>query len=377
MGAAVEGTPLENPRAGSARESALTIVEFVASARRRRNLRSALESASLGLAAALIAAAAALLSTTSRDFASRDLFALSACSALSGLAMAATWWVERAKKTDLELATQLDARLECQGALSTAFESCVRGERGAAARWLERRVLHALDDRSLSRALPGPGWIWLAPPAIALALVAMVLEAPARSVAVADPTALAASAGSQAMARARSALARAREQRSAATNDPQLGAQVVAELAAAAAQLEQARAEAGSDRSGRELARELGRELADLRSKLAQSPKPVPARDPGLESPSGGALAAPGTEPGAGTGADGDKSLLTNGSRDRTMVGSNRSTATADGARQATEEPQADSKGEAGTIAGRWWPERYDPVVQGWRRALAARPGQH
>ena len=52
MGATVEGTPLENPRAVAPRGSEPSIVEFVARARRRRNLRSGVESASLGLAAA-------------------------------------------------------------------------------------------------------------------------------------------------------------------------------------------------------------------------------------------------------------------------------------------------------------------------------------
>lgn len=377
MGATVEGTPLENSRAVAPRGSELSIVEFVARARRRRNLRSGVESASLGLAAALIAVAALLLSTTSRDFAPKDLLAFAACGALSGLAMAGTWWVERAKKTDLDLATQIDARLECQGALSTAFEACDGGDRSAGARWLERRVLCALDDRSLSRALPGPGWIWLAPPTMALALLAMVLEAPARFVAVGDANTLAASAGSMAMARARAAMALAREQHSAAVLDPRQRAQVQALLDAAAAELDQARAGTGMDRPGKDMAGELGRELANLRSELAQSQRPAPAGDSGSESPSGDAVATPGTESGAGSRADGDKSLLTNGSPDRTMVGSNRSTATSDGARRATEEPERDSMGEAGTIAGRWWPERYDPVVQGWRRALAARPGQH
>lgn len=377
MGATVEGTPLENPRAVAPRESDSSIVEFVARARRRRNMRSGLESASLGLGAALIAVAAVLLSTTSRDFAPKDLVTLAACGALSGLAMAGTWWVERAKKTDLELATQIDGRLECQGALSTAFEACVGGDQSAGARWLERRVLCALDDRSLPRALTGLGWIWLAPPTLALALLAMVLEVPPRSGAVGDPNTFAALAGSEAMARAHAAFARAREQRSAATVDPKLRAQVLALLDAAAAELDQARAGTGMDRPGKDIAGELGRELAELRSELAQSPRPVPAGDSGAESPLGGDLAPSVNESGAGSRADGDKSLLTNGSRDRTIVGSNRSTATADGARQATGEPQAGSIGEAGTIAGRWWPERYDPVVQGWRRALAARAGQH
>ena len=354
--------------------STTSVVDFVALARRRRSLHTALESTALGAAAAAIAVAAALLSLAPAGRGEMDLAALSSCGALSGLAAAGTWWVERAKKTDLELARQIDSRLNCEYALSTAYEACLRGERGAGARWLERRVNAGLDRKSLARAFPGPGWIWLAVPAIGMALLAWVLEAPSRPALTGSAATFGAPSGkraaSQTSARARAALARTLEQGPAERNDPVLRTELLAELDSAIDGLERERDGSGS--TG-----ELTQQLAATRADLVGG---TPAGSPQGANPKTaptGASPAPQAGPGDGSPGDGRKSLLTNGSADRTMAGSNRSTAALDGARLPPKGPDTGSSGEAGTLAGRWWPERYDPVVQGWRRALAARRQQH
>ncbi len=354
-----------------------SVVEFVARARSRRNLRSALESLALGIAAALIALAACRLSPFPNAEDAVSPLALAVCGALSGLAMAGTWWVERAKKTDQDLARQIDARLERDGALATAYEARVQGNVSALVRVLEGRVSAGLDRESLRRALPALGFIWLAPPACGAALLALVLELPAQrsadSGAAQGATAAAAMSGSRAAAVAKATLDRARLQSSASGIDAALRARLIAELDAAAADIRAALPQISSAGATADSAARLLTELQAERSALAADGSVHPS-DP--HTPSGGARGvAPGSGAGveSGSGAEADKSLLTNGSSDRTMSGSNRPTAATDGARSTPPSPESGSPGEVGTLAGRWWDERYDPVVQGWRRALAAR----
>jgi hypothetical protein len=351
------------------------IVEFMARARARRNLRSGLESTVLGIAAAFVALAACHFSPAQIGRESASAWTLAACAALSGVAMAATWWVERAKKTDLELAWQVDTRLHCDGALATVYEASVRGDGGALLALLEQRVISAQDRSSLARALPGVGFIWLAPPAIGAALLALALELPVqpgRGSIGADQRAGVQGTGDPGPSdAANDLLRRVRDQSAAAQNDPRLRAQLLREIDTAVAGLRAGNSE-GTPATERSRA-----ELLAQRARLSEDPSRPPA-DP--NSPPKGALpdpTGPDSRLGAGSTAEGSKSLLTQGGPERTMSGSNRPIAAGNGARSATRSPESGSPGEAGTLAGRWWDERYDPVVQGWRRALAARRGQH
>ena len=356
-----------------------SVVAFVAGARGRRNMLSGLESLALGIAAACMALAAcrfgpdaALAPGTS---------ALAACGTLCGLAMAGTWWVERAKKTDLELARQIDARLQQGGALATAYEVSLHGEVNALADLLEKRVVAGLGRTSLRRALPALGFIWFAPPAIGAALLALAFELPAprsaQSQAAESGTAASAAADPRALARARSALDRARQMSFSARNDPRLRAQLIGELAAAARGLDAAGLAPSAPGIAANASPSLLEELAAESAALA-SDGSVASSDPSTR-PAGahGESQDPAAPGGPGSGAEGGKSLLTAGPPERTRSGSNRPTAAPNGARPANQVPEAGAPGEQGTLAGRWWDERSDPVVQGWRRALAARAEQH
>ncbi|MEO6708557.1 MAG: hypothetical protein ABI054_06815, partial [Planctomycetota bacterium] len=178
-------------------------------------------------------------------------------------------------------------------------------------------------------------------------------------------------AGARAIQRARSALESARVQSSAARGDSALRERLAAELDAAAASLRSAQ---GAADMAAEQADLLERVLAE-RSSLVQD-RGLPG-DPN-HGPGGlrGDPSASGTPARPGSDPEAAKSLLTNGSPDRTMSGSNQPTAGTSGERSTTPVPES-GPGEAGTLAGRWWDERYDPVVQGWRRALDARREQH
>ncbi|MEO6710058.1 MAG: hypothetical protein ABIP42_10815, partial [Planctomycetota bacterium] len=133
------------------------VVGFLGRARKRRNLRSGLESLALGVAAALVALAACWWGSTADGQTMPGAWSLVACAAVSGAAMAGTWWVERAKKSDLLLARQIDARLGSDGALSAVYEARVRDDSSPLALLLEQRVIAGIDGSSLRRALPAMG----------------------------------------------------------------------------------------------------------------------------------------------------------------------------------------------------------------------------
>ena len=353
-----------------------SVVGFLSSARRRRNLRSGLESFALGVAAALVALAACWWGSAAAGQAMPGGWSLGACAAVSGLAMAGTWWVERAKKSDLELARQIDARLGSNGALSAAYEARLREDASPIVLLLERRVIAGIDGSSLRRALPAMGFFWLAPPAIGAALAALALELPPAQVGVSgDASGFSQgpqAAGARAIQRATSALDSARVQGAAARADSALRERLTAELDAVAAGLRGE--QAASDQAA--LQADLLEQVLAERLDLAQDRTALPG-DPSL-APGGLQTdpAASGTPVRSGSDAEAAKSLLTNGSPDRTMSGSKRPTAGTSGERTTTPVPES-GPGEAGTLAGRWWDERYDPVVQGWRRALDARREQH
>ncbi|HUR26863.1 MAG TPA: hypothetical protein VM509_01645 [Planctomycetota bacterium] len=360
--------------------SASLVVDFVSRARRRRQWRSALESLALGGAAALLALAACRFSLPAHSGSSPSAWAWAACAALSGLAMAGTWWVERAKKSDLELAAQLDVRLARDGALATAYEARVRGMESPLVDLAEERLALALDRPSLRRALPPAGFIWLAPPALAAALFAFALELPLQrelrggSFAGTTPDAGLARVS---MA-ARSILQRAQLARSepaSFASDPLRRAQLVALIDGALSSLDLV---AAGESDSPSLAADAGlrAELRAERDALTEAEKSSARTSNGAPGVPAGDRAAANHGGGAGTATEGDNSLLTNGAPDRTMSGSNRPTADLNDARSPTHVPDPGSGGEAGTLAGRWWDERYDPVVQGWRRALAARKEQ-
>lgn len=343
------------------RRSPATVLEVLAQARRRRSWSSALESLALGLAAAGAGAAAAQVSGSAQV----EAASLWACGCLCGASMAGTWWVERAKLSDLDLARRLDRKLEADGALATAFEASRGGTLGSLGALLERRVLDGLDANRLRSALPSPGWIWLAPPALGAALLALAMELPPSMGAARDAGSPGGFEGarSAALGRAQQLLERTRAD---AGDDAVRAAELVGEVDRALQELQARSRPPSADLGLAAAADELSTRLQEQRKRLVAAL--------GQESQAGAPQASPAAGAAGGGidsafGQDRDSGLAI-GSPDRTMAGSNPANL---GANRASPEPlPGEVVGEAGTLAGRWWPERYDPVVQGWRRALAA-----
>lgn len=356
---------------GDSLADASSIVARVAAARARRRWIVALESLSLGAAAAAVGAAALFLSLAAPSSASP--WTLLSSALLCGAPMAATWWVEREKTGPAELARKLDGRLGANGTVAAAWELRARGDDGGLALALERRALVRVDAAALRRALPPPGWIWLAPPALGLALAALApelsLTGASRGRAGVLPTpapgagwgADSAAGHAGEVARAAAALAQAR---GAAPGEP--GAAELAARLTDAARTLAAGPDAGDDPAVGALREELLARAAELAA--GAPPADTAPGDPGA----GGAGAAPLDAGAAGEAAD---KLLTGIDPERRMVGSKRSTSAAEGPRSAPPGPESVAA-EAGTLSGRWWSERHDPVVLAWRRTLAARAGR-
>lgn len=352
------------------------VLASLAVARRRRNLHSALESISLGLSAAALGAASVVLSLDPESSAALGSqgVGLALCASLSGIAMAATWWVERAKLTDVGLAARVDQRLGAGGAFATAVEARSSGARDPVTLALESRACAIAAPAAVARVLPRPGWVWLAPPALGCALLAMAVESPQlRSLALHGSLSGgegAPAAPSDAAARARSALEALRGEAPGDTAD---GAERWRLLETALGDLSR---ESGSGADPAELA-SLRRALERERERLLSGPAGGPETGPGPTAGGPGEGQPPPRGALLGSGAsEGGDSLLTGTAPDRTMARPQSTTAPAGGERAVPKDPTADDPAlpagsEAGTLAGRWWSERHDPVVQGWQKALA------
>lgn len=311
-------------------ESAAT--ELLARARRRRRWSCAIESCAAGGSAAGIAVASAIAQQVGGAPSFRGLAALGVVCAA---AMAATWWFERAKLSDRELALRIDRRLGRDGAWFSLWEARDSGRHSVWIDALEAREAAALPRNAVSTAVPLPSATWLAPPCLAAALLALAWERPGFLAPHDSP--LAGSVGARGHGLAEEAGARAEPRAPAGATE-----------AAARRDLSQAR--------------------TDPKGRPAEEVPSEPAAGSPSVSAASGAPALPGA-------AEEGNSTLANRGAERTMVGSQRSDAAALGPAAAAEPLKGASDG-AGTLTGRWWPERHDALVQGWRRALAARGGR-
>lgn len=322
----------------------------------------ALEAALLGLAALCVALAAVAWSNAPA-FSSQ---AVAAALIPAGFC-AATWLFEHRRTLD-EFARRMDRRLAQEGALLTAFELERRGARDAFGALLAQRVLRDLPARALRIASAPPSLAFLAAPLIAGAVLAAAMErAPARGPG-GDLDALL-----QALVTAQSASIGAP---SSESQDPAAAATFARAVARVEA-LGQAPDPAQRERALTEVEAELAKLIERAPgSELAQ--RAEIARSLAEEARGKSQGAAEGRRPFS------DRERLQNGATDRTMSGS---TSAAGASGQAAGTPatapatltpglrpaSAPPVAEAGTLAGRFWPARYDAVVAAWIEAQRAR----
>jgi len=346
------------------------------------------ESVLLGAAALLIGLAAAVLSGE-RGEPVRDWTDAWAAALLCALACGLSWWIEHRPRS-ADVAARIDKKLQLAGALVTAFELEAGESDGSrvmtgtgVGRLLCERVARRVTRRDgLRVALPRSG-PFLALPLIAAGLLAGALDLwreeplPASH----DPL-LAGLAG---------LAGEAAELGAGATKD--LGAgdltaeevRAALDLAARAGRLKLAAGSAG-EAEREELALEAERLRGDLQELLTRIP-PDSATARAAERASSWAevagassgepdLGPPGVpdggEPGE-SGGSGEREVAA-GPVDGTMSGSPVEVGSPHGGSDGAIAPAAGAAGqEGGVVAGRWWPARYDGVVERWVEARRAR----
>jgi hypothetical protein len=343
--------------AGSAPIAAGTASALVRRAHARWRRLRALEALLLALCAALVTFAAAVLSGAS-------VAAASSCAAalVSALACAGTWYHEH-RLAERELARRLDLA-GAAGLLSTAWEHEQGALPGSPLHAVLRARLYALVAGKaaaslVQRAAPAPAPVFCLLPLAALALCAFSLElAPGRGRGT-DLTPLAA-----ALAEGVAALA-------SEPGADRAVAERVAGLARRVAEADVAGA-AELDQRLREVADELQALLGGLPAGAARSTLERAhelASVLGAEAGAARPAPAPGSAPSPARGA----AALAPGASERTMGGSSPAAA---GAREPA--PLAGRRSaEAGTAAGRFWPEHYDAIVSGWLERRGSRRNEH
>lgn len=300
---------------------------------------------------------------------------------LSGVAVAATWWVEH-RPNAARIARRVDRELAQDGALVTAFELEAHEERNVLDELLLLRARAELEPRRVARAIAPPSLVFAGAALCASAVWFGVREL----VHVRVPTPLARLladargfvAGGAARSTAAGAADESGESLEAARLDvARVAASVRDELergrepeselvdALAAALERAAEAAGGSD----DHANDHSADAAVLRA-LAERARSVSAL---------GARSNPARSGSGGPQNGGDSaSALANGGAERTIppFGS--------AADAASEVPPAnpalpatgESSAASASLAGRWWSARHDAVVSAWieaRRARAAR----
>jgi hypothetical protein len=326
----------------------------------------AVEGAALALFALLTTLAAAVLSG-----ARLSAGAAYAAGSIAAAACAATWMFERQRSAG-QIAARMDRRLDQNGALLTAFECEESGAGPAVQRALVARVARQLRPEGVRACVPAPSLAFAALPALATALLAWTLEAGAPRDRGSDLAALSrAVAASLAVATGPSEAADGTSARLAELAQRLRAASEPGRKPAPAGELEEIEAE---------LARLAENSAAkpELRARLEAARELARAAAAGPETRDG-RPARRESDPGRGSG-------LANGSAGSTMAGSpTRGTLPRAAAEPfpADESAPAPAPGEqppeVGTLAGRWWPERYDALVSDWieSRRAAQTPGEN
>lgn len=323
--------------------AAATVSSKVRAAHRGRLFLVAIESSIVGLSAGIIAfAAAATVRVDPHDPQATVLFAV--VGILGGL----SWWMERSGDA-ASVARSIDRRSGLEGALTTAFESESIADRSSVAAALARRIAPVVSLRRFFQRESRSSAAVLAAPFLAIALLAAVTEGTRSSP---DPSSATASSASD-----RSADLRGRIRELASV--PSLRAEDIEVVRALAERADRIDSRA-ADSAGRESA---ATSLAALESELADLERRIEAaRDPASDA---------GVASSGGNGTMGSPTAPV----DRPTDGSMRDTPASSPTPQLGASDAPGSGAEGGVGASRWWPERYDGVVERWieaRRAAAA-----
>ena len=328
---------------------AASVSSKVRVAHRGRNLLVGIESALVGLSAAIATlAAGATVRMDAGDPQARILLAV------VGILGALSWWMDRSEDPR-SVARSIDRRSGWAGALTTAFEAESTLDRSAVAAALAQKLAPLVSPRRFLAREARSSAAVLAAPLLALAFLGAVLEARTSQE---DRTVLDPRPGSSAAAlRDRSADLGARARRLAAS--PEVSAEDAASLEALAERAHRLGAgavERSSPGAPVESIPELEAEMGRLARRIEASRAPV-----------SGAGVAP-------VGPDG-----TMGGRDP------RSERPADDPMRTTPPPNPPANApalnaqaggvEGGVGAPRWWPQRYDGVVERWIETRRASSG--
>jgi hypothetical protein len=328
--------------------AAASVSARVRAAYRGRSLLVALESAVIGASAGIAALAAAIAGRAEpRD---AQTIALLALVATLG---AVSWWLERRAAIG-DVARAIDARADWHGALTTAFESEARADASPVAALLARRLAPSVPTRRFLGGEARSSSMVLAAPFLAAAFLGAVSEG--RSAAQSAPV----SASSRGPARgprgsAPGALsARAEDLRAEAERLAALPGRSPEEEAALRSLAEEAQ----------RLAAQAGRPetpLARLEGEAAELARRIEALR--------GATPEAGVATGDQRGTMGGPESPVDAAGDGSMRDTPPSSPPAD-ARPGT--PPAPGSGVG---ASRWWPERYDAIVERWVEARRAAAG--
>ncbi|MFN0009544.1 MAG: hypothetical protein ACKVXR_16720 [Planctomycetota bacterium] len=320
--------------------AATTVSSKVRAAHRGRLFLVAIESSMVGLSAGITAlAAAASVRVDPGDPQTKALLAL------VGILGALSWWMERSRDA-ASVARSIDRHSRAGGAVTTAFEIESIGDRSPVAAALVQSIAPAVSLRRFFSHEARSSAAVLAAPFFALALLAAVTEERRQPPGPSGTV----SSGSTFSARSAGLQDRIRELASV----PGLASQDTEALGALAKRAERV------DPGGREFVNE---SLEALEAELADLARRIEA----VRGPASGA----GVASSEGNGTMGNPAPHI----DRPSDGSMRDTSASNPSPRPDASAAPASGAEGGVGSPRWWPERYDGVVERWieaRRAAAA-----
>jgi hypothetical protein len=309
-----------------------TVSSIVRSALRTQLALTAAESLVLGASAALVTLAAAVAGGTAAG--ERQA---AAAAAVTALLTACSWAIERLPRAD-SVARRMDGQFRLSGGVLTALETEANPSSSALAVVLSARIAPSLSRAAFARHAARSSAMLLVAPFVALTFWNLATDAQ-ESARVDGRGAPGAPGGA---VRSDDAADLASEATRLAVT-PGLPAELVDRLRALAARADELRApsaQSAEERGAREL--DLASQLEELRRAAAAGAAVTPGA-------SDGTMAGPG----ARTVRDPDAAMPSvNPSRQPAAPGND-----------------AASEGERGVVGSRWWPQRYDAVVERWIEA--------